>query len=550
MKNIKSLMIACLAIGAGAMTSCTDKMDNWGTDASHSRLFSVTSLSVTPEATTATVEYKGGSGATAYQIQVSTEKLNDDIEPYAEGTITIESTSMTTAVVTGLFSETNYYLRIRAIGEGKNPSLWAYYINSTDHEYFTTKGEQIMNAVLDEDRSEDAIRVTWEPGATVTHLLVHMIADEEAANDRTITLDDAAKAAGAYTVTGLAPSTGYVISIWNGQSKRGSVTATTTAEVPKGDYSYTLPEGENITQVLLNTVAENAKAAAGSETAYSATIIIPQGSTIDIVGAAEDGSAASVKIPEGMSVTFFGEGGLGANVKLSKSINLIGTHGSIIFQNLDITDGGCQYIINQSAAAVVDQLTFEKCNIHDLERSVVRTQSAGIVINKITVNNCVMTNVSSGDGYSVIQIGHADDTVQEINVTNSTLDTQKRSFIEISKLCVPKVNIANCTFYNFVQAGRYFIDANGQNTDITLTDCILGKTFTETSRGVRTTGQVVATGCIRTSDCIFASNDFKAEVGLPVGELPSTDYFTAPDSHDFTLKISDKVGDPRWYKGN
>ena len=150
MKNIKSLMIACLAIGAGAMTSCTDKMDNWGTDASHSRLFSVTSLSVTPEATTATVEYKGGSGATAYQIQVSTEKLNDDIEPYAEGTITIESTSMTTAVVTGLFSETNYYLRIRAIGEGKNPSLWAYYINSTDHEYFTTKGEQIMNAVLDE----------------------------------------------------------------------------------------------------------------------------------------------------------------------------------------------------------------------------------------------------------------------------------------------------------------------------------------------------------------------------------------------------------------
>ena len=546
MKNTKSMFIAALAVVAGAITSCTDKMDNWDADPSFDRLFSVQSLDVTPAATSATVEYKA-NGASNFQIQYSTSEITDDMDANAEGTTTVESTSKTSTEITDLISETDYYLRIRAIAAGKTPSKWVYYTTSSGNKYFTTKGEQIMNDVADTDRTENSIRVTWEPGATVTHLLVHQVGDEENANDRQIDLDDAAKAAGEYTVTDLAASTAYVITIWNGLSKRGNVTASTSAEAPKGDYEYTLQDGENISQVLMNTIAENTKAAAGGTTSYSATIKIPQGATIDIVGTSEDGSASSVKIPDGMAVTFFGEGGLGANVRLSKSVNLVGNHSTITFQNLDITDGGCQYIINQSADANIEELTFDGCNIHDIERSVIRTQSANIIINKITVNNCVMTNVSSGDGYSVIYLGEKN-TVKEINVTNSTLDTQKRSFIEISKTTVPTVNLTNCTFYNFIWSGRYLIDANGQNTDITLTNCILGKTYSDMARGVRTAASVVANGCIRTSDCIFAANDFKAEVGLPLGDKPSTDYFTDPDNHDFTLKISDKVGDPRWYK--
>ena len=546
MKNTKSMFIAALAVVAGAITSCTDKMDNWDADPSFDRLFSVQSLDVTPAATSATVEYKA-NGASNFQIQYSTSEITDDMDANAEGTTTVESTSKTSTEITDLISETDYYLRIRAIAAGKTPSKWVYYTTSSGNKYFTTKGEQIMNDVADTDRTENSIRVTWEPGATVTHLLVHQVGDEENANDRQIDLDDAAKAAGEYTVTDLAASTAYVITIWNGLSKRGNVTASTSAEAPKGDYEYTLQDGENISQVLMNTIAENTKAAAGGTTSYSATIKIPQGATIDIVGTSEDGSASSVKIPDGMAVTFFGEGGLGANVRLSKSVNLVGNHSTITFQNLDITDGGCQYIINQSADANIEELTFDGCNIHDIERSVIRTQSANIIINKITVNNCVMTNVSSGDGYSVIYLGEKN-TVKEINVTNSTLDTQKRSFIEISKTTVPTVNLTNCTFYNFIWSGRYLIDANGQNTDITLTNCILGKTYSDMARGVRSNLIPVATGCIRTSDCIFAANDFKAEVGLPLGDKPSTDYFTDPDNHDFTLKISDKVGDPRWYK--
>ena len=548
MKNIKSLIIAALAVGAGAITSCTDKMDNWDTDSSFSRVFSVQSLDVTPGATSAIIEYTG-AGAESFQIQYSTSEITDDMDINAPGTTTVVTANKTSFEITDLISETDYYLRMRGIAAGKTPSKWVYYTTSSGNRYFTTKGEQIMNDVPDTDRAEHSIRVTWLPGAAVTHLLVHQVGDDDNVNDVTINLDDAAKAAGVYVVDNLAASTGYVISIWNGPSKRGSVTVSTSTEAPTGDYEYTLSAVETtISQVLMNTIADNAKAAAGSTTAYSATIKIPQGATIDIVGTSESGDPASVKIPDGMSVVFFGEGGLGANVNLSKSINLAGSHGYIKFVNLDITDGGCQYLINQSADAIIDELTFDGCHIHDMDRSIIRTQSANININKINVNDCVMTNVSSGDGYSVFYIGDAKNTVQEINISKSTLDTQKRSFIECSKTCVPTINISDCTFYNFVQASRYFVDANGQDTNITLVNCILGKTLVDTARGVRTNNPVVATGCIRTSDCIFAANDFKAEVGLPVGDKPSTDYFVNPDSHNFTLKISDHVGDPRWYK--
>lgn len=547
-KNIKSIILASLAIIAGAMTSCTDKMDNWDTDSAYDRLFSALSLSVTPASTSATVEYKGYNGADKYQIQYSTSELDDDVEPYAEGTTMVEVESKTKAELTGLSGETNYYLRMRAIAEGKTPSKWVYYTTSSGQKYFTTKGEQIMNSVEDADRTENSIRVTWEAGAEVTHLLVQQSGDEDGVNDRIIPLEEADIAAGEYTITELRGSTGYIITLYNNEAKRGSVTTSTAAEAPKGDYEYTLGMNENLTSDLIKTIAAEASSAAGSTSSYSATIRIPQGSVMNIVGSAEDGSAASLKIPDGMSVTFFGEGGEGAFVKLSKSINLVGSHGFVKFQNLDITDDGCLYIINQSDAANVAELTFEGCNIHDLERSVVRTQAANIIINKITVNDCVLTNVSSGDGYSVIQIGDAKDQVDEINISNTTVDTQKRSFIEIAKLTVPKVNITNCTFYNFIQSGRYLVDANGQNTNITLMNSILGKTFVATAKGVRTSSTVTANGCIRTSDCIFASNDFKAEVGLPVGEKPSTDYFADPANHDFTLKIDDKVGDPRWYK--
>jgi hypothetical protein len=117
-----------MLVGAGVMTSCTDKMDNLGTDSSYDRTFAITSLDITPDATTALVEYKG-AGASSFQIQYSTDldALRSSEEPGAQNTTMVETTSKTSFTLTNLITETDYYLRIRAIASGKKPSRWMYY---------------------------------------------------------------------------------------------------------------------------------------------------------------------------------------------------------------------------------------------------------------------------------------------------------------------------------------------------------------------------------------------------------------------------------------
>lgn len=320
-------------------------------------------------------------------------------------------------------------------------------------------------------------------------------------------------------------------------------TALCVVGVNAQDYQYTLTDAdEALTQELINTVAENAGGT-------SAEIIIPgTKGTIDVYGLSEAGEKTGVSLPEGFSLSIKGEGEK-PTLNFPKSFNLEGTHDFIRFENVKIADGGCQYFINQSKPATVGELSLKGIEINGMERSLIRTQgSEAIAIQNIIVDNCVMTNMSSGNGYSVFYFGTADTNIGKLDIKNTTFNTSQRSFIEASKAPIANgVTISDCTFYNNVASGRYFMDANGQSTNLTMTNVILGKTFdTEKSRGARSAGTMTFTNCLRTSDCVYGSNNI---ADLPAGEQSSADIFTDPDNGNFTLKIDTKVGDPRWYKG-
>ncbi len=320
-------------------------------------------------------------------------------------------------------------------------------------------------------------------------------------------------------------------------------TALCVVGVNAQDYQYTLTDAdEALTQELINTVAENAGGT-------SAEIIIPgTKGTIDVYGLSEAGEKTGVSLPEGFSLSIKGEGEK-PTLNFPKSFNLEGTHDYIRFENVKIADGGCQYFINQSKPATVGELSLKGIEINGMERSLIRTQgSEAIAIQNIIVDNCVMTNMSSGNGYSVFYFGTADTNIGKLDIKNTTFNTSQRSFIEASKAPIANgVTISDCTFYNNVASGRYFMDANGQSTNLTMTNVILGKTFdAEKSRGARSAGTMTFTNCLRTSDCVYGSNNI---ADLPAGEQSSADIFTDPDNGNFTLKIDTKVGDPRWYKG-
>lgn len=535
-----------MLLGAASLSSCADQND-WGVDDAFSRLFGVNGdkIKVTAEDTKASVEFNTVKGADYYIIEVSTDTLYDDLAMgQAPAIVYGEDKSIKTSPVDieNLVGDSRYHLRIKAMSDSKNESHWNYY---NDGGTFKTKAEQIFNDPEASDRGENSLHVSWDATKTVTNLVVKNGDGEEVQN---ITLDDAAKAAGEYTITGLTPSTNYTITIMYSEAKRGTLTMSTSAAMPSGDYKVELAAGTRITGDLLQQYVDAAKAQTG-KTNVGITIGLQAGASYDVASYAPDGTGenSNLILPEGASITFFGmAGGEAPTLNWLKCLDLAGGHTYVRFQNVKMKDAGCGYLINQSSSASVSELSFTDCQFNDFERSVIRTQGSGAVnIDNFIVDNCVMTNMSTGNGYSVIYFGTATTTIGKVDIKNSTFNNTQRSFIEASKAPISGgVYITNCTFYNNVAATRYFLDANGQNTNLVMSGVILGKSSAATARGARTTGSISIDNCLRTSDCVYGSNDIKQ---LPAGTDSSADIFTDPNNGNFTLKIPKKIGDPRWY---
>lgn len=543
MKNLKYSVWVMLLL-ATTLISCSDKMD-WEVDPSLDRCFSATSVSVTPTDTEAEVTFDAGmmknKGAEKFEIQVTSATLADDEAWDNSDEVLKFETDNSPYTITGLIGDTEYSLRIRAVSSQKTASHWVHY--ATDSKTtFKTKAEQILNQPTASDRSENTIRVTWDATKAVSNLVV---SDTEGNELQNIELDDAAKAAGEYTITGLTPSTTYSISIMYGEAKRGTINVSTSAAMPAGDYKTELsPEITRITGALLTEIIDNAKQATGKEN-VAVTIGLQPNTTYTMASVAEDGSDANVKLPEGSSITFFGlSGGDAPILSWNKCLDIAGSHSYIRFQNVSMKDNGCQYLINQDKDATVGELSFTECTFNGFESSVFRTKGGTVSVDNIIVDNCVMTNMSTGGGYPVFYIGTTTTTIGKLELKNSTFDTTSHNFVQLKAAIAGGIVIDNCTFYNNVAASKYFIDSNGLATNITISNTILGKSMAESSRGIRTTGSITILESLRTSDCVYGSNDIK---DFAKDSRSSAEIFTDPDNHDFTLKIDKKIGDPRWY---
>lgn len=529
-------------IGAGAlvllMAGCKDGND-WDTDGSYNRMFAPTGdITVERYDTKAAISFKAVAGAKSYEVELNTDSLYLD---EVSSTSILQTFTTASDTIRGLVGETNYYLRVRALSDDKPHSKWLYYKTGSGRGYFTTLAEQLFYDLTAEDIEDGVLHLSWIAGSEVTKIVV--LANGEQTGEYPLSAE--AIAAGHYDLVGLAPTTTYTIQLFNGDSKRGSLNVTTPASMPAADFKYTLDASVTvISQDLMNEIAEQAKAAAGNETNYSATIGIPAGATIDIHGTSESGDATSVKIPDGMSVTFFGlSGGETPVINLSKSLDIRGSHAYVRLENVNIKDGGCQYFINQSEGCTLGELSFTDVSLTDMARSWVRLQgSAAKSIEQILVDGCTVTNQGSG-AYALFYFNSADYTVGNLIVKNSTFNTLKHSFTDCRSAKINGIEVSNCTFYNIIGAGRYFVDAQNVNVPIKLISVIFAKTGTETSKGVRE-GIVESSNSYFTSDFVLSSNKFTVDQAF---EGSATDLFKDPENGDFTLKVSSvTAGDPRW----
>lgn len=559
MKSIKNILgTASMMALALSATSCTDGND-WDVDGSLSRLFGLNGDKITVETaeTSATVTFsaftsKAVSSPEYYVFEVSKDSLYEGVEnaniiKFGED----KTLTSSPVVLSGLDGDSKYYMRVKAMSSTTNESKWVYY---KDGSSFKTKAEQIFNNVEATDLFEDHVNLSWTPGAEVTHITYANANDEE--NIQTINLTDEEKAAGKYTLAGLQPTSTYTITIYKNDVKRGQLQITTPAAMPAANYKYSLSSDVTvISQTLIDEIAEQAKAAAGNETNYSATIGIPAGAKVALYGTNDsDGGKTNVTIPDGMSVTFFGlAGGETPTITLDKNFDIAGSHAFIKFQNVKLEENGAGYFINQSKSCTVSEFTLEDCEVSNVKTSFFRLQNADEAksIGKLTLKNSIFTNLCAGYGFIHVDagngVGHLDNVEIDGCTFNSICVTGK-VFIYSKKTDMQDITIKNSTFYNCNGNGQYFVDFNvdtfGPNT-FTIENCIFGKSADEaTNKNIRSKTPASVANSFRTTDF------FKVIKGVNDTEFSSTQLFKDPANGDFTIKagtLKEKAGDPRWY---
>lgn len=558
MKSIKNILgTASMMALALSATSCTDGND-WDVDGSLSRLFGLNGDKITVETaeTSATVTFSAFTSKAVpspeyYVFEVSKDSLYEGVEnaniiKFGED----KTLTSSPVVLSGLDGDSKYYMRVKAMSSTSNESKWVYY---KDGSSFKTKAEQIFNNVEATDLFEDHVNLSWTPGADVTHITYANTNDAE--NIQTINLTDEEKAAGKYTLGGLNPTSTYTITIYKNDVKRGQLQVTTPAAMPAANFKYSLASDVTvISQDLIDEIAEKAKAAAGNETNYSATIGIPAGAKVALYGINDsDGGKTNVTIPDGMSVTFFGlAGGDAPTINLDKNFDIAGSHAFIKFQNVKLEENGAGYFINQSKACTVSEFTLENCEVSNLKTSFFRLQGSDAKsIGKLTLKNSIFTKLCAGYGFIHVDAGSGAGHVDNVEIDGCTFNSicvTGKVFIFSKKTDMQDITIKNSTFYNCNGNGQYFVDFNtntfGPST-FTIENCIFGKSADEaTNKNIRSKTPATVANSFRTTDF------FKVIKGVNDTEFSSTQLFKDPANGNFTIKagtLKEKAGDPRWY---
>lgn len=237
--------LVCMLCLTGIFTACTEG-NEWETNPSKAALFRVRDVKVDKAAAqTASVSWSATSSAEYYIIEVSTEKLSDNMEMgTAQNSIVYgedKSISTVPALISGLTKSSTYYLRVKSFGDGLE-SGWAY----LDGTFETTEEDILEKEFANGDITAESIRVKWnDAGLPVTHLSYEWqvnVGGDVTIQEETYELSSEEISAQSAILSGLQPGTKYNISIYNNDDLRGITEATT-------EQIFSTPEvlGGNIT---------------------------------------------------------------------------------------------------------------------------------------------------------------------------------------------------------------------------------------------------------------------------------------------------------------
>lgn len=521
-KTIYTWLVAALFLLPAL--SCSDKDLS---DFVPGRMFTPAELNVEVTQVAATLSWNRSLFAEGrqetYTIEVSTDSM---FAGAAHISASIDSLRyiVTEADVT---QGTKYFARLRADATGASTaSNWVYSAS------FIITGEELLLAVEPADLTMNSVILKWKPGV-VTHIMLNGVRHDVTPGEAT---------AREKSFTGLTPKTDYVAGLFNNTLFRGEQAFRTPANVPSGPLVVVLGATDVLGDMLKTAVNGN-------------TFVLLEGS--------QQFYNDNILLPDGVSVTIFGEDAPVKPVIAFNGITLPPTGGTITFENVDLTGylendptkTKRDYIINQSAASTTDQVIFENCIIRNFRNTPFRMQGTNsITVNKLVFNRCVVFDCGdngANGSYAFIHTTVATGKVNNIEVTNSTLYRIGYSIILHNAAPSQSVLIENCTFDSTVGNGRYFVDYNAQSAGtFNIRNCIIGKTLSPaaSARGIRAASVYTVENTYKTADAVFTANAITNIINYA---QESEILFANPDAGNFTIIDNafpgkSNAGDPKW----
>lgn len=352
----KFLSLIFTFICFGGLISCDDGLIDEITELNVSRLFSPTELEARiVNQTSIRINWREVTKADSYNVEVYVgEDLNVSGSP--ELSISGLTADDMPYTIADLLGETNYVVRVKAVGENISDSKWSAVTIKTD-------AEQIFEAVDPADIKATSVTLRWPAGQDADQIvltpgnIVHTVTTSEVA-------------AGAAIITGLSSETAYTAKLMLRSATRGTATFTTLLDL---GGAIAVNPGDDITSIFQN-------ANAGDVFALLPGTYPSQDITISKNIAIKGARPANKPI---LSGTIFRVDG-GASLEL-KDVVLDGTGSA----------DGNQSIIY--AAGTFGKLIIDGCEIKNYTKGVLYVNNAAS-IEAVSITNTIYSNIECSGG--------------------------------------------------------------------------------------------------------------------------------------------------------
>lgn len=458
MKNIKNILRtgAFMLLASLAVSSCTEKSD-WDIDSSYSRPFGTDENGIGVETDSkvarAVVTWSSTPSTNYYLIEISPNEMTDDTPMGADendsqvyGNDPANRITKSPYTIDDLTANTTYYLRIKSVS-GEKESRWVNYKKT----FSSVKEEAILNIPSSEDlpQGQGKVRMSWEAGLAVDHFEIVATGSTDVTSRD---ISSAEVAAGEAWVENLKSFTEYTISIYNGNTLRGSQTVTipgleiesTISDITANSAVFSweetvdvdeyacVPSTEGVPESGTKLSAEDIAAhkvtitGLASSTEYTAyafangsicsriTFTTKKGKPTDYtqmtwedalanwdnlsgkvlinVSGTEGFAQEKESIASGVTnLMFWGDSQNGqVDMTIKKGIGASGVCDKVEFHNLNITDEGNTTLIYQNGASgCIKEIGVTSCTITNI-RGIVRMNASTSDAMSVIIDDCVI----------------------------------------------------------------------------------------------------------------------------------------------------------------